>query len=134
MGLRHERDELVVRVAELGLHDDRGAADVEWVRGAAQPRPRGPARKKLVDDVMVEVAAPDGRLRNAHTAPSVSASVITAPPCMRPAVVHRSGAQARWPRTSSFDAASIVIPTATANGMVATRSREIHPTIVGSAA
>ena len=108
---------LSLRVAELGLHDDGRAAGVQRSRSVPRTSPSRTARKKLVDDETVDVDAPGGRLRNAHTAPVVSARVITAPPCIMPAVVHRSGDHGRWPRTSSADAASSTMPT---------RDRERH--------
>src|SRR4249920_2523182 len=89
-------------------------------RAIALTSPSRTARVNTVDELMVAVPAPAGRLRNAHSPPSESASPITAPPCMIPAVVHRAGAQARWPRTSSAAAASRTTPSAAANGICAT--------------
>ena len=128
LGLGHERDELVVRVAELGLHDDRGAPGVEWPCGAAQ---------RTVTNRAEEVGRRRDR-RRARALRQVEERADRAETCRRassprrrasdPAVVHRSGVHSRWPRTSSFDAASISIPTATANGIVATSSaRSIPP-------
>src|SRR5262249_4638175 len=82
--------------------------------------PSRPARVNTVEELMVAVPVPAGRLRYAHSPPRVSASPIRAPPCMIPAVVHRSGAQARRPRTSSAAATSRTTPSAAANGIWAT--------------
>src|SRR6266576_3727471 len=82
-------------VGQVGLHRDRGPADVQ--------RPADGAHLTL-----------------AHSPPSVSASPIRAPPCMIPAVVHRSGAQARRPLTSPAATASSITPSAAANGIWAT--------------
>ena len=91
LGLGDERDELVERVAQLGLHHDRrsarraaGAWSAELAFSHAHGRSWSTTRSSTS-------SRPRGRLRNAHTAPSVSASVITAPPCIMPAVVQRSG-------------------------------------------
>ena len=62
--------------------------------------PRTP-RISDVDDATVDVVAPGGRLRKAQTAPTVSASVISAPPCITKPAVQRSGDQASRPVTSS---------------------------------
>ena len=61
-----------------------------------------------MDSIVVVPLAPSGRLRNAHTAPAVSARVISAPPCMTPPAVDsrapragpgpRPRARWRWPR------------------------------------
>ena len=79
-------------------------------------------RKKFVFDSIVDVVAPGGRLRNAHTAPSVSANAMTTPPCSSPAVVHRSARHARRPVTSSALAAVSSTPSSPANGISATMS------------
>jgi hypothetical protein len=61
-------------------------------------------------------------LRNAHTAPRLSAIAIIAPPCMAPNVVHSSGRHAIAPRTSAAVAAASSMPIPAANGIIATRS------------
>src|SRR5262249_32987986 len=80
------------------------------------------ARKKFVFDSIVAVLAPSGRLRNAQIAPRLSASPMRAPPCRTPPAVHRSGAQSRRPRTSSFPAAETSTPSPAAKGIAATSS------------
>ncbi len=70
----------------------------------------------------MDVVAPGGRLRKAQTAPTVSARVISAPPCITNPAVQRSGDQARRPVTSSGAARSTSIPVATANGIMASRA------------
>ncbi|SLC52886.1 Uncharacterised protein [Mycobacteroides abscessus subsp. abscessus] len=59
-----------------------------------------------VDELVVEVLAPGGRLRNAQTAPTLSASVIKAPPCIPLPAVVRWLSQSRWPTTCSGAALS----------------------------
>jgi hypothetical protein len=83
------------------------------------------ARKKFVFDSMVVVAAPGGRLRNAHAAPTESASAISAPPCITSAVVHRSAAHASSPRTSESVACVMRMPQRAAKGMRDVRSDEV---------
>lgn len=51
------------------------------------------ARKKPVFDATVEVLASDGRLRNHHTAPAVSAGVAGVPPHGTPPPGYGSGAR-----------------------------------------
>src|SRR3954471_22450386 len=82
---------------------------------------RTPRTSDVVDET-VEVEEPGGRLRNAQTAPTESASVISAPPCIRPPAVHRSGAHGSDPVTSVGVAASRETPAATAKGMRASSS------------
>src|SRR3954447_25214328 len=82
---------------------------------------RTPRTSEVVDET-VDVEAPGGRLRNAQTAPTESASVISAPPCIRPPAVQRSGAHGSDPVTSPGAAVSTEIPAATANGMRASSS------------
>src|SRR6266516_8222016 len=73
-------------------------------------------------DETVDVPAPLGRLRNAHTAPVLSARVISAPPCSTPAAVVRSSDHASRPTTSLFFAEASSTPVAAANGIIASSS------------
>jgi len=83
----------------------------------AVTRPSRAARKKLDFDSIVDVVAPGGRFKNAHTAPRLSANDIKMPPCKPPPIVHLSGAQSSPPYTFSAVASSICTPHATANGI-----------------
>lgn len=87
----------------------------------ATAEPERIARKKFVFDSIVVVLAPSGRLRNAHTAPRVSASVINAPPCRTPPAVQRVGCHAMRPSTVDAVAVTIVIPHSAANGIICSR-------------
>ena len=77
--LRRPRDAATGRVEDVGLDDDRRLADVERPR-TARTSPVRTAPRKFVFDSIVTVRAPGGRLRNAHTAPAVSASAMSTPP------------------------------------------------------
>ena len=78
--------------AQLGLDHDQRAAGAQQ-RGRRRDPPRTGARRFVLDSIVVVPAAPSGRLRNAHTAPAVSARLMSAPPCMAPAAVHSSSRQ-----------------------------------------
>ena len=123
--LRRQRDASPVRVADVGLDDDRRAADMERL-AVASTCPSRTARKKFVFDSIVLVCAPSGRLRKAHTAPSASASAITAPPWSTPPAVVSSGAQASRPVTLSGEASVSSIPSVPANGIASRRSRRVE--------
>jgi hypothetical protein len=65
--------------------------------------PRTARRNCVVDDVVL-VVAPVGRFSTAHTAPTLSASAMIAPPWSTPPPVVRSGCQSNSPVTSSLSA------------------------------
>ena len=71
---------------------------------------------------MVNVEAPGGRFKKAHTAPSVSAIAMTAPPWSRPAIVHSSGGQARVAVTSVAAVDVSSMPSPAAKGIIEIRS------------
>ena len=120
LGLGDERDALVVRVADVGLHDDRRAADVQRRAVVATTSPSRTPRKKLVFDSIVDVDAPSGRLRNAHTAPTLSARVISAPPWSSAADRAALGGPGQPAPHRRPSARSSSMPVATAKGMLAT--------------
>jgi hypothetical protein len=66
--------------------------------------------------------APSGRFRWAHTAPTLSASAISAPPCSAPPAVHACGDQAGVPTVRSAPASVSSMPSPAANGMAASSS------------
>ena len=101
-------------VGEVRLHGDEAAAGVDDAGRAGDPTFLGAAGMRTTSKLTVAVPAPSGRWRKAATAPRESARVISAPPCMRPPMVQRSGDQSRWPTTTSLDAAVIVTPVCTA--------------------
>jgi len=119
-GLRlHDvRGEAAVVVEHLGAHDDHGRPTRRG-RPVAVTVPPRTGRRNTVEESSVLVVAPAGTLRKAHTAPTLSASVISAPPCSTPPTVQRSSLHVSRPITSPGSARSIRTPHARANGIAA---------------
>jgi hypothetical protein len=102
-----------------------------WAVTVVRPRCSGIATARTVPpptgrniwlvEVIVAVVAPSGSPRNVTSAPAVSASDISTPPCMMPAAVHSRGAQASRAITRSALASSRVSPSRPANGISLTR-------------
>src|SRR5215469_8420788 len=77
-------------------------------------------RNICVVEVMVAVVAPSGRPRKATSAPALSASAISAPPCKIPPAVQRRGAHGSTATTRSELASSRRIPRSPAKGINST--------------
>src|SRR4029079_16432175 len=78
--------------------------------------PSRTAPRKLVFDSIVTVRASAGRFRNAHTAPAVSARVMSTPPCSAPPAVQRSGENSSVASTSSASP-NVLMPSVAPNGI-----------------
>jgi len=87
-------------------------------RDVASTEPSRTPRKKFVfDSIVVVPCAPSGKFMNAHAAPVLSASAITAPPCRRPPAVQTDSDHSRLARTSAAADFLNVAPMVRVNGM-----------------
>ena len=79
-------------------------------------------RNMWLVEVIVAVVLPSGSPRKVTSAPAVSASDISTPPCMTPPEVHRCGAQSSRMTTRLASASSRTRPRCPANGINAMRA------------
>ena len=105
---------------ELGYAEGRNIElEIRWGDGHLERLPAlaaDLARMKV--DVIVAVTSPSARPRTTTSAPTVSASDISTPPCMMPDDVHSSGAQGSVATTRSGPASSSAMPSLAANGII----------------
>jgi hypothetical protein len=116
------RASLTVAIEHVGLHDDRGARDMQRLRHRL--RRAGADRSEEVglglDDGR---ARRSGRLSPAQMPPHRSARPMTAPPWRVPASVHRAGAHSNRALTVEAEASRSSVPRCPAKGTRSASSR-----------
>src|SRR4051794_14376384 len=116
----------VVRATSRSSASYRSVCAVTVVRprcttvATARTVPDVTGRNICVVDVIVAVDAPCGSPRKVTTAPSESASDISAPPCRTPAAVHSSARCSSVATARSAPASSMRMPSRAANGIRST--------------